>query len=183
MKAIKNTIFTTFLVIFTLFSPVFAQNIAKGTEIAVINIEKISKDAKAVKYIAKKISAKRDKYQKEIAKKEESLKKEKKRIEAKKSILSRDALLKEQEKFFKKVEDLKKLAQKRDKTLKSAYTDSIKKVNEEVSEIVASVAKEQQIHLVLPASQVVFSIESLDITNEVIRRLNKKMTEVKVRFR
>lgn len=177
-----NKILKTFslLLISVLF---FAKTLSASENLAVIDIEKISSDAKVMKYIAKKINSQREKYQKEISSKEKTLEKEKKKIEAKKNILSDEALQKQQKKFIEKVKDLKEFAGKRDKTLKTAYSESIKKVNEKVGEIVSEVAKEKQLTIVFPASKVVFSLESVDITQEVIKRLDKKMSRVSVRFR
>lgn len=177
-KILKNlSIISLFVALFTAFNANALENVA------IIDIDQISKDAKVVKYIAKKISKQRDRYQKEISKKEKGLEKEKEKIEAKKSILSQEALEKQQKKFIEKVRDLKEFAAKRDKTLKSAYSESIKKVNEKVGEIVSEIAQEQELALVLPASQVVYSLDSLDITAQVIEKLDKKMSRVKVRFK
>ncbi len=164
---------------------VFALGVAEASaveNIAIIDIEKISQQAKVVKDVAGKVSKKRDQFQKEITSQEEKLEAERKKIEAKKSILSEEALDKQQKDFFKKVEELKKFAEKRDASLKKAYSEAIKTVNEEVGVIVSEIAKEKGLSLVIPASQVVFSVDNLDITAEVIKRLDKKVSKASVKF-
>ncbi len=175
----KLSVFITILAILLPFSA-FSQE--GNAQFATIDIDRISKEAKVVKDIAKQIKNKRDNYQKEITKEERSLEKEKDKLEAKKSVLSEEALKKEHLAFFKKVEKLKKDANKKDKILKDAYTKSIAKVNDIVGEIVDEVAKEKKLLLVLPSSQVVYSVKGLDITEEVIDRLDDKISRIKVRF-
>lgn len=175
----KLKLFTALSVILAFFS----VNASALENVAVIDIDQISKEATVVKFIAKEISNKRDVYQKEISSKEKVLENERKKIEAKKNILSEEALEKQQKKFIDDVKELKEFAAKRDKTLKDAYSNAINQVNEKVGEIVAEIAKKQNLALVLPASQVVYSIDNLEITGEVIKELNKKMSKVKVVFK
>lgn len=161
----------------------FAANssFAQGN-MAIIDIEKVSKEAKVVKDITSKISKKRDQFQKEISAKEKTLEAEKTKIEAKKGVLSEEKLEKEQKDFISKVEDLKKFAEKRDATLKKAYTDAIKKVNEKVGDIVAKIAKEKELSVVFPSSQVIYALDNLEITEDVIKQLDKEISSISVKF-
>lgn len=167
-----------------LFAALFSSSSFAGEikKIAVINIEKVSGEAKVVKYIASKISDQRDEYQKEIRKTEEKLEEERKTLDSKRNILSQEELQKQQKDFVEKVNGLKELAAKREKSLQKAFTDAIKEVNDKVVEVVADIAKEQKLDLVLSSSQVVFTDASHDITDEVIDKLNKKVKKVKVKF-
>ncbi len=172
-----------FLTVVSVILAFFSINASALENVAIIDIDKISKEAKVVKYIAKEISNKRDIYQKEISSKEKKLEDERKKIEAKKNILSEEALENQQKKFIEEVKDLKEFAAKRDKTLKDAYSEAINKVNEKVGEIVSEIAKKQNLALVLPSSQVVYSTDNLEITDEVIKELDKKMSKTKVAFK
>lgn len=149
--------------------------------IATINVEKIYQ-AKVIKNIGTQIAKKRDKFQKQISSKEKSLEKEQKKLEAKKDILSSSALQEEQKKFFKKVEGLRGEGKKKNGILKKAHDNSMKRVNEMVSEIVNEVAQQKGLTIVLPASQVVYAVEAIDITSQVIVKLDKKITKLKVQF-
>ena len=66
--------------------------------------------------------------------------------------------------------------------MKKAYANSIKKVNDMVIAIVNEIAEDKKLQLVLPSSQVLFFDESIDITNQVIKKLNKKISKMKVSF-
>ena len=151
-------------------------------EIAVLDIEKIAKESKAVHDIQAKVSKKQDEFQKEITKKQTDLESEQKKLEAKKNHLSKEGLEKEQKAFEKKIDALKELVEKRQNSLKKASTDSMAKVNDKMKEIISEIAKEKSLNLIVPSSQVVFSNDNLDISAEVLDKLNKKVTKVDVKF-
>ncbi len=162
----------------------FALNVSNSFagEIAILDIEKIAKESKAVHDIQARVSKKQDEFQKEITKKQADLESDQKKLEAKKNILSKEAFEKEQKAFEKKIDALKELVEKRQNALKKASTDSMAKVNDKMKDIIGEIAKEKGLNLILPASQVVFSADSLDISAEVLEKLNKKVTKIEVKF-
>lgn len=153
-----------------------------ASDVAVLDIEKIGKESKAVLDIQAKVVKKQEEFRKEITKKQTSLQSDQKKLEAKKNILSKEAFEKEQREFEKKIDSLNELVEKRQNTLKKAQEDSTTKVNDKMKEIITEIAKEKQLSLIIPASQTVFSADNLDISNEVIEKLNKKITKVDVKF-
>lgn len=170
--------FTILLAIFALFA--FSSSFAG--EIAVLDIEKIAKESKAVHDIQNQVSKKQDQFQKEITKKQSSLESDQKKLEAKRNILSKEAFEKEQKSFESKIEELKELVDSRQATLKKASADSMSEVNDKMKDIIGEIAKEKALTLIIPSSQVVFSVDSLDISDEVLERLNKKVKKIRVKF-
>ena len=121
-------------------------------------------------------------YQKEVTKKQNDLESEQKTIEGKKTILSKDGFEKEVQKFEKKVDDLKTYVDRKQNSLKKASMESMSKVNEIIKEIIADIAKDKNYEVIIPASQTVFFNETLDISEEVLKKLDKKITKVDVKF-
>lgn len=159
-----------------------SNSFAANANIAVLDIEKIAKEAKAVHDIQNKVTKKQDEYQKEINKKQTSLESEQKKLESKKNILSKEAFEKEQKDFEKKIDELKTFVEKKQNSLKKASADGMTKVNDKMKDIIAEMAKEKDLQVILPTSQIVFSVDNLDISEEVLERLNKKITKVDVKF-
>jgi len=60
--------------------------------------------------------------------------------------------------------------------------ESMSKVNEIIKEIIADIAKDKNYEVIIPASQTVFFNETLDISEEVLKKLDKKITKVDVKF-
>jgi outer membrane protein len=155
---------------------------AAASEIGVLDVEKIVKESSAMRDIQNKISKKQDEYQKEVTKKQNELEADQKRIEGKKNVLSKDALEKETKSFEKKIDDLKTFVDKKQNSLKKASLDSMGKVNDKIKEIIADISKEKSLDAIIPASQTLYYKDELDVSDEVLKRLNKKITKVDVKF-
>ena len=172
-----TTFFTLFAAVFILSAPASALE-----KIAILDIEKIAKEAKVVAYIQVQVTKKQAVFQKEINKKQAALEADQKKLESRKNILSKEVFEKEQLEFEKKIDSLKELVEKKQNSLKNASTEAMSKVNEKMKDVVADIAKEKQIAIIIPASQIVFAVDGLDISLEVLEKLNKKVSTVEVKF-
>jgi outer membrane protein len=169
------------LTILTAFFALFSFNAFAGG-IGILDVEKIVKESVAMKDIQNKVSKKQDEYQKEVTKKQTGLEAEQKKLEGKKNVLSKDALEKEVATFEKKVEDLKTFVDKRQNALKKASMDGMGKVNDKIKDIIADISKEKDLDIILPSAQALYYKDGLDISADVLGRLNKKITKVDVKF-
>jgi outer membrane protein len=155
---------------------------ANAGGVGILDVEKIVKESSAMRDIQNKITKRQDEYQKEVTKKQDELEAEQKRIEGKKNVLSKEAFEKETKGFEKKIDDLKTFVDKKQNSLKKASMDSMSKVNDKIKDIIADIAKEQDFDIIVPASQTLFYKDALDVSSEVLKRLNKKITKVDVKF-
>lgn len=153
---------------------------AGGT--GIIDVEKIIKESSAMRDVQAKIGKKQDEYQKEVQKKQDELESEQKRIEGKRNVLSKEAFDKETTAFEKKLDDLKTFVDKKQNTLKKASMEAMSKVNDKIKDIIADIAKEKDLDVITPASQTLYYKDELDVTDEVLKRLNKKISKVDVKF-
>lgn len=165
----------------TAFCALFSFNAFAGS-IAVLDVEKIVKESSAMRDIQSKVTKKQDDYQKEVTKKQKELETEQKKLEGKKDILAKEAFEKEMKKFDGKIDDLKTFVDKKQNSLKKASMDSMGKVNDKIKDIIAEISKEKDIDLIVPTSQTLFYKDEMDISAEVLKRLNKKITKVDVKF-
>ena len=155
---------------------------ASAGSIAVLDVEKIVKESTAMRDIQGKVTKKQDEYQKDVTKKQKELEAEQKKLEGKKDLLAKEAFEKEMKKFEGKVDDLKTFVDKKQNSLKKASMDSMSKVNDKIKDIIAEISKEKDIDLIVPTSQTLFYKDEMDISAEVLKRLNKKITKVDVKF-
>jgi outer membrane protein len=155
---------------------------ANAGGVGVLDVEKIVKESAAMREIQNKVSKKQDEYQKEVTKKQTTLEAEQKKIEGKKNVLSKEAFEKESQTFEKKVDDLKAFVEKRQNSLKKASLDGMSKVNDKIKDIIADISKEKDLDIIVPASQALYYKDELDISAEVLSKLNKKITKVDVKF-
>lgn len=159
----------------------FSVNANAGS-IAVLDVEKIVKESAAMRDIQSKVSKKQDEYQKEVTKKQKDLEAEQKKLESKKNLLAKEAFEKEMKTFEGKIENLKAFVDKRQNSLKKASVDSMSKVNDKIKDIIAELSKEKDLDMIVPTSQTLFYKDEMDVSAEVLKRLNKKITKADVKF-
>lgn len=160
----------------------FTTSFANASEVAVLDIDKIVKESKAMKYIQNRLSKQQDKYQQLVTDKQEKLEKEQKKLEGKKSVLSKEKFQEEVTIFEGKVDELKEFVDRKQNNLKKASLDAMSVVNEAVKEIVAQIAKEKDIDIIIQANEALYFRDDMDISEEVLTKLNKKITKVTIKF-
>jgi outer membrane protein len=155
--------------------------------IAVVNIQQIMKDSTAAKMVHDKVEDKQKSFQTELTKRDEELQKEDKDLAGQRGALSKDAFEEKSRAFRKKVTDVQKDVQTKKITLDNAYGHALAEIQKAVSEIVADLAKEKGFLLAIPMEappswQILYADNKLDISSEVLERLNKKLPKVDVKF-
>ncbi len=165
--------------IFLLF---FANSTANAAGVGILDVEKIVKESSAMRDIQNKVSKRQDEYQKEVTKQQSKLESEQKRIEGKKTILSKDAFDKEVVGFEKKVDELKTFVDKKQNSLKKASMEAMSKVNDKIKDIIADIANEKGLDVIVPAGQTLYYKDDFDISDEVLKKLDKQITKVDVKF-
>jgi outer membrane protein len=166
-----------------LFAAIFCLNTAAiAGNIAIIDVEDVLKNSLVMKDIQNKVTKKQDEYQKDVNKKQSALEAEEKALNSKKSVLSKEALDTEAKNFEKKVIALKEFVDQKQNILKKASLESMNKVNEKIKEIITQISKEKDLDLILPASQVLYYKDEMDISETVLKSLNKKITKSDIRF-
>ena len=175
-KNIKKFLILSFITLF------IALGEANAANVAVLDVENVLKNSLVAKDIQSQLSAKLKEFQAEIDQKQTELEAEGKKLDSKKSVLSESAFQNEQDEFEKKINKVKYTIDERQNSLKSAAKKALDQVNEKINIIISDITKEQKIDLIVPAAQTIFYAESIDISSEVLKRLNKAITKVKVEF-
>lgn len=155
---------------------------AQADKIAIVNVQRILKEASANKDINEQMKNKQASYQKSFDKKDQELREEDKKIAKSRSVISQEAYQDQVGKFKEKVTKIQQDAQKKRTELDKAYSNALSKVNDEMLKVISKLSEEQGFTVAIPASQVLFVSTGKDITNEVISQLDKKLPKVKVVF-
>ncbi len=178
----KPTLFYSLLITaaFTFSTPAFAEDAKQS--IAVVNIQQIMKDSTAAKTVREQLESKQKSFQATITKKEEELQKEDQELGKQKSVLSKDAFEQKARAFRTKATDVQKDVQLKKATLDGAFEHSLNDIQKVVTEIIADIAKEKGFTIAVPTSQILYADKNLDISAEVLDRLNKKLPKLDVKF-
>ncbi len=151
------------------------------TVAAVIDYQRILLDSAASKSIAEQMELRRKSFQDEIGKEEQRLHEARKALGKQRSVLSDDAFETKQEEFEAEYAGVRELAADRRKQLEEASAEAINEVKGALIEIVTSIAEERGFNLVLPSSQVLFFSRQIDLTEEVLAKLDARLSQVAVR--
>lgn len=149
-----------------------------STTIAVVDVDSILSDSKAAKSLKLQVDDKRKSFIDNVKKEEDKLRKEQKAIEQKRDSLSKDELLKKAKEFEKGRMDARKSIQEQKGKLDKAYSKSMNMLTKVIFEVCHEIADERKIDLVITRQNIIVGNMSLDITKEVLGRLNKKLPNV-----
>jgi outer membrane protein len=150
--------------------------------IAVINIQEIMRDSLAAKSVRQKLEAQQKSFQQEMSSKEKALQEEEKNLAQQRSVLSPEAFEKKVSEFKAKATTAQREVQTKKSKLDAAFGQALNEIQKNVVEISGSIAKERSYSVVMPTSQMLYAEPTLDITKEVLDRLNKKLPNVAVNF-
>lgn len=158
-------------------------NQANASEIAIINLDEIIKNSTAMTKVNKALEEKKSDMEKKLKAQEKTLNDEKSSLESQIKTLSQDVAQQKVMDFQEKVMNFQKEVRENENSLQKTYMDAIFEVTNKIKEIVADMKKEKDgkynFDVVLPASSVIYSEKSLDISSEVLSRLNKELKSVK----
>ena len=155
---------------------------AEDSKFAIVNVQKIMKDSKAAQSARDQLKAKQQQFQEEISKTEKDLQKQDQELEKQRTILSQEAFEKQVKEFRKKATDAQKDVQTKRMNLSKAFDASLADIQSNVTQILNEMAKEKGFELVIPSSQVLYYGPTLDISDEVLKRLNEKLPSLTVKF-
>ena len=156
---------------------------ADAPKIAIVDIQKIVAESSATKDINKQLEKKKNEFQSQINKQEEGLMKEDQELGKQKASLSAEAFDKKRKDFQVKVAGVQRDVQKKRTQLENAYTDALGKVQKTVVDIIKDIAAEKGFALAIPASQALYFQPQMDISGDVLSKLNSKLSTVSVEIK
>lgn len=147
---------------------------------AVIDYQRILRDAAAARSIREQIEARRKTYREEISKEEQRLHEADKEFAKQRSVLSTEAFAEKRREFEQDVAEVQRMVQERRRELDRMSAAALNEVKEALIEIVTSIAEERGFNLVLPSSELLFFSRSLDLTEEVLAKLDARLPQVQL---
>lgn len=156
-----------------------ASNNGKYAVIGVVNLLKIQSEAKIYKDIKTKRDSYIEKYKNEVAKKEQEFRKIDQELAEEAKSGSTPELEKKKENFVNQLREFQSKVQKRSEKIGETFIKTTSKVQiEALAPIIEKVAEERGVNLVLNNAQIIFFAPSMDMTDEVLTRLDKKISSI-----
>lgn len=148
--------------------------------IAVVDMNKVLQVSEAAKNARDQLEAKRKEYQDQISTQENALRSTEQELAKEKASMSEADFNKKRQAFEAKIVEAQKLVQEHKKSLDVGFNNSLATLQNEVAAIVGDISKERKFLMVMSNDGVVLAERSLDITEEVLTRLNKKIKKLPV---
>ena len=167
-----------FLAVFA--QPLLAQDRLPPTVAAVIDYQRILRDAKAARAIRDQVENRRKQYQDEIAREEQRLHEADRELAAQRNVLTAEDFAEKRRAFEAEVASVQRLAQERRRQLDQVAAAALNQVRTAMIEVVGELSDSRGFNLVLPTSGVLLFAPDIDLTNEVMGRLDTKLPTVAV---
>ncbi len=148
--------------------------------VAVVNYQRLLREAKAARQIREEIEARRRRYQEEIKKKEQELLEKEREITRQRSLLSPEAFARKRREFEREAAAVQRQVQERRRQLDAASASAYAEVRNAIIEVVGELAEERGFNLVLPSTAVLLFSPRLDLTEEVLSGLDARLPRVEV---
>ena len=148
--------------------------------VAIIDVQVILVDAKAVKNIREQITKFGTQFEEEIEKERNEIRTANQELARQRTILSPEAFAEKRRKFEQRVVKVQRLVQQRQRELDKSRNEAMIVLNKAYTEIVWKIAKELNLAVILRKNQTAYAVPSLDITRKVLTRLDEKLPTVKV---
>ncbi|WP_420404779.1 OmpH family outer membrane protein [Nisaea sp.] len=163
-------------------APAGAVNKIEPVSVAVVDAQLIMRQADAAKVIREQVEARRKIYEKEYQQREAEVRETEKALPQQRAILANDVFQARLREHQEKVAALQRDGQSMKRELDQAFGRANAQVREAMIEIVADVAAEASVGLVLFKNQIFLGDRKIDLTEEVMLRLNKRLPKVEVTF-
>lgn len=146
--------------------------------LAVVDVDRLLSVSAAAQSVQKQVDEKRKTFLSEIEAEENKLREAQKKLESESKDLGKEELTKKVQAFEEKRLEARKLLQGRKASLDKAYGLAMKTLSTKIAEVVQDVANEKEYDLVITRQNVIVGSTSLDITDEVLARLDKALPRV-----
>lgn len=177
MQIIQKILTASIIILHTATS--FAMLDAK---IAVVDVQYLMENSQAYTSTRNQIDDISNKLHNKMTNTESSLKKEEEALINKRGVIDNEKLEAEIESFNNKISAIQMSIQQKKAELEQLHGEAVNKIQGYVTQIITTMASEKNFNIAIPSSQLLYATPSLDITEEVLLRLNETLPSVEITF-
>jgi outer membrane protein len=162
-------------------APIAAGPVLTAPTVALVDIQRVVADSAAGKNMLSQLDTERKKIREQLARMDEDFKNQENELRRQRSILSQDALNEQAQGLQRKQADYQRIAQERQEAFSKAANDAQSVIFDNMRDVVQQISAERRIGLVVRKDVVMaMTDKNMDITDDVIQRLNSKLPTVTV---
>ena len=181
MNKINKKIFQlTFLVMIVFSFNSLAETSYPNTSIAIVDLNLILSDSKAAKNATKQFEAFQKSTEDEILASDKKMLEERNKLIEQQSVIAPEAFELKAKDYEKKLQTYQVEKQEKLRKLEGGLQRARNEILENVKPILEELSKELGVTVILEKNSVLLSASNMDITENVIKKLNKKLPKIKV---
>ena len=173
--------FKALIPLFILLSAVTTHAITDAKAV-VVDVQYLMENSSAYHSARKQIDEISTALHNKMAETEQSLKREKDALINKRGVVDSKKLEQEIEQFNKKISKIQMDIQKKKSELEQLHGEAVNKIQSYVNQIITTLANEKNFNIAIPSSQLLYAKPQLDITEDVLERLNETIPSVEITF-
>ncbi len=185
-KSLRYMIFINISIVLIMMTAgkISAETVQKfePVSLAVVDFRGVLAKSSAAVSVRKQLDKERSKYKKEFAEIENKLRVAQQKLAKQRAIVTAEAFEKRARELKDKAREAQKRAQVTNQLLKKSFDQSMNEIRKNLIKIIAEVAEETGAGVVLFRSAIVIAVKKLEVSQEVLKRLNEKLPTVKVVF-
>jgi outer membrane protein len=167
---------STIIIIIFVSQHAFGADVAK---IGVIDLQKILETSATGKFIQSELKKQKDKMEADLKKKGAEIENIRKRLERESMVMGKEKREEKERESRIKINDFKSLQKKYRSDLQKLEGKLMNELKDDIEEIVNEIGKKEGYLLIINKLGVEYSPSSIDVTDNVIGKLNKKFTKKK----
>jgi Skp family chaperone for outer membrane proteins len=148
--------------------------------IAIVDVQRILQESLAAKSVQKQLEAQRSKFQNEIEGEENGLRQAEQTLAKERTTLAAQTYSDREQQLRQRFSTVENHVQERRKVLDQSFSDSMEAVHTALLDVVDKVAHEHGANIVIVKQQALWTDQPLDMTDEVLKRLDLKLPKVDV---
>ena len=162
-----------------------SENAAKASDlrIAVVNMDQIQQSAKVLENLHKQRADYENKLKAKLEKQQKEIEKEKADIEKSQDVLSQEALQRRVIDYQRRVNDFQRNLSESAQPIETLYQDALNTIQKKhLDPVIQGIIAKKKLSLVIDGrmARIGENVKDLDITDEVVSALNKKVSTVKM---
>jgi outer membrane protein len=149
--------------------------------VAVVDMQRVLRDSAAGRSIQSQLEVESRKFRDQVTQLQDQIKAGENDLRRQRSVMAQEAFNDAAQALQRKQADAQRTVQERQEALQKGEGDAVNVVSDNMRDIVQTLAAERHLGLVVSKQVVIsFSDKNMDITDDVIQRLNTKLPSVTV---
>jgi outer membrane protein len=159
--------------------PAAAQD-AQATVIAVADVQRLLRESLAGASLEEQLGGLRQKLADGVAEREQALRQQEQDLQEQMNILTPEVFAEKRRAFEEEVVAFQREVRERQRSLDEVYGEGLNQIRVIIIEILQQMVEERGYDLILPQAQILVGSRDLDITEDVLAELNKRIPSVNI---